>query len=408
MSLHLTHLRIADGASDTIIDDGTLVIDGPMLTYAGSSHSAPAPAPGDSVIDGTGRTALPGLINCHTHLTIDEMDLRSPRQYFPDGEAAGVLTAASRGRRTVQAGITTIRDCNAPGTAMMALRAAFERGEHDGPRIIASGPAITATGGHMNSISYEADGPDEVRRGVRLAIKSGADFIKLVAEASSGSGAFDRPNLQLDIDEMAAGVRVAHRQSKKVTAHAVTRYGVAAALDAGVDCIEHGYDLTSEILDRMTEAGTWLVPTLSVHGAYIAAGLDGGIPQDKLDVSRRILDRGLDSVGRAVRAGVNIACGSDAGSPRNPVWDLSMELELLVEAGFSPMKALQAATSRSAALIGLDGTGGIGHLRGDYRADILVVEGDPTLDVHAVRNVAAVFRDGRLVVDHITSLRHER
>src|SRR5262245_58844697 len=200
-----------------------LVVVGQRLEYVGAAREAPV---GEQVLDGGGRTVVPGLVNCHTHLTLDERDVVRPRRVPPDGELPEILRSVARGRRTVENGITTVRDCNAPTYATMALRQAFADGTLPCPRLFASGRRICMTGGHMHTMSFEADGADSVRRGVREQLKAGADFIKLVAEASSGSGAFDTPSLQLTVEEMAAAVEVAHRTGKRVTAHAVTRHGV--------------------------------------------------------------------------------------------------------------------------------------------------------------------------------------
>jgi imidazolonepropionase-like amidohydrolase len=394
--LIITNVRIVDGRGGEPIDDGMLVVRGQRLDYVGARREVPD---GEDMLDGGGRSVVPGLANCHTHLTVDERDVVRPRRAPADGEVAEILRSVARARRAVETGITTVRDCNAPTYATMALRQAFADRTLPGPRLFASGQAICMTGGHMHTMSYEADGADGVRRGVREQLKAGADFIKLVAEASSGSGAFDTPSLQLTVDEMSAAVEVAHRMGKRVTAHAVTRHGVSEALSAGVDSIEHGYDLTEPLIERMLSRGTWLVPTLSVHDAMLRRGHEIGISAERRASSERILARGLDSVGRAFQAGVKIACGSDAGSPLNPVWELVPELRLLCQAGLTPGQAIEAATHRAAELIGVDSDQGT--LEAGKRADLVLVDGDPLADIGALANVTAVVKDGALVVSRL-------
>lgn len=351
--------------------------------------------PGETVKDLGGLWLIPGLINCHAHIAIDDADLAIPRKHYRRGELLGLLEASVRGRRTLEAGITTVRDCNGPGLGVFALRTAFEEGLLPGPRIVASAQAICATGGHMHAISFEADGPDAVRRGVRQQIKAGADFIKLVAEASSSGGALERPALQLTIEEMAAGVDTAHRLGKRVTAHAVSALGVAGAVAAGVDCIEHGYGTSDETLDLMAESGVWLVPTLSVQKAILERGMEAGLDRALVERSRGYLERGLATVARAREKGVLIACGSDAGSPLNPMTDLVTELSLLVEAGFSEIEAITAATRKAAELIGIEDR--IGFIEPGKTADLAVLGRDPGRSIGAVRDVVLVMKGGEVV-----------
>lgn len=379
------------------MEAGAIAVEGDRLSYVGPARGAPASA--DTVHPASGLTALPGLINCHTHLVMDERDVRRPRKPYPDGEQLGLLQAAARGRRAIESGITTLRDCNAPGVGTFALRQAFDAGTLLGPRLFLSGMAICATGGHMHTFSYEADGPDAVRRGARAQLKAGADFIKLVAEASSSGGAFERPQVELSAAEMAAGVEAAHRLDRRVTAHALTRAGIAEALDAGVDCIEHGYDSTDELLARMRDRGVWLVPTLSVHDSIARLGGEVGWGPERRAASERIRAMALDTVRRARTLGVRVACGSDAGSPLNPVWELVRELELLVEGGYTPAEAISAATRQAAELIGVAGE--LGTLEVGKLADVVLVEGDPLTDVGALRRVRGVLKAGSFIVDRI-------
>jgi imidazolonepropionase-like amidohydrolase len=374
-------------------------VDGTAIAGVGDMGQ-PAPHASESVDIG-GQWLIPGLINSHTHITIDETDLATPRRYYPRGEIAGILDAVARGRRCLEAGITGLRDCNSPGTGGVALRDAFARSVVPGPRMWVSGRAITATGGHMHSISVEADGPDGVRTGVRAQIRDGADFIKLVAEAASSGGAFVRPSLQLTVEEMTAGVDAAHRLGRRVTVHAVSRHGVQGAVDAGADSIEHGYDIPDELLAIMAERGVWLVPTLSVHGAISTRGQDAGYSADRVESSRRILERALDTVRRALGAGVRIACGSDAGSPLNPVWELIPELALLTDAGMNTTDAIQAATSGSAALLGVASR--VGSVAAGMVADLVVVDRDPAANVGALNDVVAVLKDGVRVAGRLAN-----
>lgn len=199
----------------------------------------------------------------------------------------------------------------------------------------------------------------------------------------------------LGAEEMTAGVGVAHGSGKRVAAHAVSREGVRRSLEAGADSIEHGYDLTDELVAIMHARNTWLVPTLSVHGAIVHNGAGAGWSADRIRNSERVLATAVASAGRAFRAGVNVACGSDAGSPFNAVWEIVPELKLLCEAGLTPGQALQAATLRAAELIGAEQE--IGTLEAGKRADVVLVDGDPLRSVEALARIHAVVKDGVIV-----------
>lgn len=390
MDLLLTNLTLIDGRGGDPVEDAAIAVQDGRVAYAGRAADAPREAA--RVIDGGGRSAVPGLVNAHVHLALNESDLATPRRYHRDGEQLGLFQAAARARRALENGITTLRDCNAPGTGLLALRQAFAQRLLPGPRLFSCGCAICATGGHMHAISYQADTPDEVVRGVRAQAGAGADFIKLVADGTSTAGPAGAGLPRLSTEAMRAGVEAAHALGKRVSSHAVSREGVSASLNAGADCIEHGYDLPDDIVATMRERGTWLVPTLSVHGAIVRRGAAHGWAPERLRRSEEMLATALASVGRAFRAGVPVACGSDAGSPFNAVWELVSELQLLREAGLTPGQALEAATRRAAEAIGAGAD--FGTLQAGKRADVVLVQGDPLRDVAALGSVYAVVKDG--------------
>jgi imidazolonepropionase-like amidohydrolase len=200
---------------------------------------------------------------------------------------------------------------------------------------------------------------------------------------------------------MHAGVDAAHRLGRAVTAHAVSRLGVAGAVEAGVDSIEHGYQIDDATLSKMAERGTWLVPTLSVHDQIVRRGSDAGYGPDRVEQSRRIRAAAMENLGRALAAGVRIACGSDAGSPLNPVWELAPELTAMVDAGMSPTDAVRAATTGSATLLGKEDE--LGAIQPGATADLLIVDGDVAADIGSVDRVRVVIQGGVLVQDRSNS-----
>lgn len=390
LDLLVTNVTLVDGRDREPVENAVLGIQGARIEFAGRAADAPRRA--TRVLDGRGRTAIPGLINAHTHLALDESDVVAPRKYNRDGEYLGLLQAAGRARRALENGITTLRDCNAPGTGLLALRRGIADRLLPGPRLVCSGCAICATGGHMHAISWQADTPAQVVEGVHAQAAAGADFIKLVADGTSTAGPAGAALPGLSIEAMRAGVEAAHGLGKRVSSHAVSRDGVRASLAAGADCIEHGYDLPDDLVAAMRGQGTRLVPTLSVHGAIVRHGAAHGWAPERLKRSEEMLATALASVGRAFRAGVPVACGSDAGSPFNAVWEIVPELQLLREAGLRPAEVLQAATVRAAEAIGLGGE--LGTLEEGRIADVVLVEGDPLHDVAALGRVYAVVKDG--------------
>ena len=393
MDLLLRNLTLVDGRGGDPVADAVIAIAGGRIVHAGRASDGPRGAA--EVIDAGGHVAVPGLINAHVHLALDESDLRVPRLYMRDGEQLGILQAASRAHRALVNGVTTLRDCNAPGKGLLALRQAFGERLLPGPRLVCCGCAICATGGHMHAISIQADTPEEVAAGVQSQVEAGADFIKLVADGTSTAGPGGAQLPGLSVAALKAGVDAAHASGRRASAHAVSREGVRASLAAGADCIEHGYDLPEDLIAAMRAQGTRLVPTLSVHGAIVRHGPARGWPADRVKRSEEMLATALSSVGRAAKAGIPVACGSDAGSPFNAAWELVPELSLLCEAGLTPAGALACATVRAAEALALDQD--IGTLEAGKCADVVLVEGDPLRDIGALGRVRMVIRGGEVV-----------
>lgn len=396
MDLVLLHARLIGADGNVAFADGALGVEGSHLGFVGPSSSAPDPSPGGKVIDCRGMTALPGLINCHSHLAIDEVDLAGGTlRRYPRGEAWAMLASAARGRRCLEAGITTLRDCNAPSHATFGLRDAFDDWLLPGPRLLLNGMAICATGGHTHVISRQADGPDDVRKAVREQLRAGADFIKLMIEGGPEESGSALARQELGDEEIRTAVAAAHGFGRPITAHAVTPKCVGAVLDAGIDCVEHGTDASEEQLAQMARQQTWLVPTLAAFEAPIRNRDQPGMDPIRVRRAEAIVERGVRTVSRALKAGVRVACGSDGGSPGNPVWELVPELRLLMAAGMTPEQAISSATSVAASLCGLQDK--LGVLAAGQLADVLVVGADPLQDIGALEDVRMVLRDGRIV-----------
>jgi imidazolonepropionase-like amidohydrolase len=256
------------------------------------------------------------------------------------------------------------------------------------------------TGGHgWRLLGRQADGADELRKAVREQLRAGADVIKLVATGGVMTPGVDPRAAQLTLDELRAGVQEAHRARRRVAAHAMADEGIAWCLDAGIDTIEHGVFLTEALAARMAQQGTALVPTLIAPHAIVEGGVSGGIPEFAVKKSIALRDRHLESFRLALRSGVAIAAGTDAGTPLNPHGSIVPELALMVAAGMSPLEAVRSATSVAARVLGLDAE--TGCIAPGFAADLIAVDGDPSTDVKALGAIRLVIADGRTVVNRL-------
>ena len=368
-----------------VIEDGRIA----AIARAGSSRDESSET---RVIDGGSLTAIPGLINMHAHL--DSMcgpDFAIAARLAT--EAASALAAAHNAWLTVRSGVTTVRDLGNPFGVAIALRDSIERGLARGPRIVAAGKIICMTGGHAWFIGLESDGPHEIRKAVRENLKAGADCIKVIATGGVLSPGVEVGHAQLDEDELSVAVKEAHRAGRRVAAHAIGAAGVKNALRAGVDTIEHGCYLDAESIGLFQSGAATYVPTLSAP--YWLRMHADELPAYALRKTNEVYDAHRESFAAAVKAGVRIAAGTDAGTPFNQHDMFAHELLLMTELGMSPEEALLSATSRAAETLGLEKE--CGTLTPGLSADIALVDGDPRADVTSLGRVRMVFARGKPV-----------
>jgi len=386
--------RLLDVESGEMLTDVTVLVAGHTITEVN-----PARLPERTeVVDLGDVTLLPGLMDLHTHLAYDLGEGWVYRS-VTDTVADAALRGAHHSELTLMAGFTTVRDVGSDGFVDVALRHAIERGDVIGPRVIPASHAVTITGGHCDTTGFApgiaeesyrsgvADGPDEVIKAVRYQIKHGAQWIKICATA--GVLSFEGPvgAQQLSMEEMKAIVEEAARHGVKVAAHAHGPEGILAAVEAGVASIEHGSVLTDEILQRMKEKGTYLVPT-----TYLADAIDlDRLPPPIRAKAEWILPRARESVRKAIEAGIHIAYGTDAAV--YPHGLNARELNTLVQRGMTPLESLRTATVHAAALLEVDDRGVIaaGKL-----ADVIAVPGNPLEDITVTERVVFVMKDGRI------------
>jgi imidazolonepropionase-like amidohydrolase len=390
-----------DGASERVVRDVTILIRGGRIVEVGRDVVVP---PDAAVIDLSGWTVMPGLIDLHTHITGDPEDLMAPPgshlyNVYPE---YATLKGAVNARTTLLAGFTTIRDLGASGTTALALRDAIANGLVPGPRMITA-IGIATTGSHCDPTTglrpghvdadpmrtYVYDGPAAAAAAVRRAVRDGADVIKVCATAGVLSQTDEIGPAQVTPAELEAVVATARMLNRRVAAHAHGLDGVRNAVLAGVTTIEHGSVLDDDVIREMRERATWLVPTMMAYEGVVEMATAGRLPPGPTRKTFEIAPLVRDSHRRAFRAGVPVAFGTDAGvfeHGRN-----AREFVLMVDAGMTPAAALLAATGNAAAALGRDDRGIVAAGR---LADLVAVPGDPIADIAIMQEVGFVMKGG--------------
>lgn len=393
----LWNARVIDPGMGTIREHGTIAWENGVLTDV-SEARGDAP---DGAIDVGGRVVLPGLIDAHVHLLSDlerSPGFGPPPQLHgedPRPRELGYLLLAQSCAALLAAGITTIRDVGSYDDEAIVMRRAIELGLVPGPTVRTCGRIISATspGGKMFGTMYaEADGPWAMRRAVREQLRRGADYVKFMSTGARSVEREDPEPAQLTREEIAALIDEAHRLGLRVAAHAEGLEGTRLAIEEGVDTVEHGFSLHREprLLAMMAEQGQILVPTLTTFHDLAERFAPQWLPR-LVEQAKRQLDEAYATLGAARDAGVTLAMGFDSGPPGANLW----ELVRMAEGGLGSMGALAAATAGGASAIGLHERG---RLEAGAAADLVVVDGDPLVDVRVLlrpRRIWLVVRDGQ-------------
>ncbi|HET7294542.1 MAG TPA: amidohydrolase family protein [Vicinamibacteria bacterium] len=401
-----THVRCARLFDGQAVREGArvVVVRGGRIAEVGAGLAAP---PGAQVVDLADRILLPGLIDTHTHLALhpggyDEQILRET----PELRA---IHATVNARATLEAGITTVRDLGNEGAgfADVALRDAVQRGLVPGPRVLAAIQPVAATGSYgltgyspyhpPPAIAYEADGVAAVRRQVRTLLKQGADVIKVYVES------YEKRATRSDVlsgartwsaEELSALVDEAHAGGVKVAAHTYSDEGARAAVAAGADSIEHGLYVEEATFRLMAQKGVFYVPTLLVYEYWRDGKIFGPISPANRAKLQATVERHAAAFRAALRTPVKIAMGSDTFEMPGTNAE---ELQAMVREGMKPLDALRSATGLAADLLDLRDQ--VGAIQPGTAADLVAFDGDPLSDVAAMRRVAFVMKEGRIVVD---------
>ena len=375
--------------------DQTIIVTGDSISAIASTSSTPKQN-GDKEIDLRGMTVLPGLIDVHTHLTMDTNF--DPYHELSTSVAKSALIGARNARVTLEAGFTTVRNVGAAGYADVDLRDAINEGLIEGPHMQVSGPPLGITGGHCddNLLPFEfhqtadgvADGVEAVQHKVRETIKYGADLIKVCATGGVLSKGDDPQASQYTLEELKAIVADAHRLGRKVAAHAHGAQGILWATEAGIDSIEHGSYMNDEDIAAMRQHGNYFVPT-----AYLIDWMQqyGNLPAFYKQKMKDVSAVEKANAKRAIAAGVKVAMGTDAAV--YPHGLNAHELDVYVnQFGMTPLAALQTATLNAADL--MSWTNHIGSLEAGKWADIIAVNGDPLKDIRLLQHVKFVMKSG--------------
>jgi imidazolonepropionase-like amidohydrolase len=399
--------QLIDGDSDRAVSEVTIRVAGSTITAIEDGYTSPGT--GDTVIDMTGQTVMPGLMDMHVHLT-GQYSARSNLNRFTLNEADYAFDSAMYAKRTLEAGFTVVRNLGDGFNVTVALRKAIDAGDVPGPKIFTAAKTISSTGGHGDPTNgwaahFGADptpkdgvvnSVDDARRAVRQRYKDGADWIKITATGGVLSVAKSGQNPQFTVEELTAIIDTAKDYGLRVAAHAHGTEGMRRAVIAGVASIEHGTYMTDEVMKLMKEHGTYYVPTV-MAGNWVAekAKIDGFFPELVRPKAAAIGPLIEDTFSRAYEAGVKIVFGTDTGV--SPHGDNAQEFALMVKGGMPPMEAIQSATSVAADFLEIGDTHG--RLEPGKQADIIAVPGNPLDDITLMQQVSFVMKGGAVYKD---------
>ena len=397
MSVGLVNCILVDGTGAEPMDDAAIVVEGQRIVACGPRRSV-LPASPERLIDLQGMAACPGLINLHVHYGLVLPGALRAR-YQDESVAALAYRMVANAREALHAGVTTTRSVGERHGVDFGLRAAISSGQTPGPRMFTAGAALAVTGGHgVHHLgpSVEADGPYGFRKAARHQLELGADHIKIMISGGI-SGEFESiGSSQMARDEMDAVVQVAHNAGKSVCAHSGGAHAMREAIEAGVDCLEHGYLLDDDVAALMVEHGTFLVPTICVSRAddYMRRI---GASEWEARKSAEANERHWQSLQTAIQHGVKIGMGTDMlpGEMNEGTVASYREMEFMAEAGLSPLRVLTAATKTGAEV--LRASEQFGTLEPGKAADIVACDGNPAQDVRALRGIRFVMQEGRVV-----------
>jgi imidazolonepropionase-like amidohydrolase len=405
--------RLFDATSDDIHENVVIVVEGERIRAIEPATSAQIPA-GANVIDLSKATVLPGLIDCHTHLGA-RADRYYPINAFKTTPFKQAFNAEKNARTTLLAGFTTVRDVGSSPFMAVDLRDYINEGFIIGPRVVASGPGISITGGHgdLNNYSPEthvtlfpeernyqiADGPDQLRHVVRAQVKYGVDVIKILATGGVLSKGDSPGAEQFSFDELKVAADEAHKAGRKIAAHAHGTRGIKDSILAGIDSIEHASLADDEDIRLAKEHGTYFVMDIYNDDYLLGAAIQFGLEPENIEKEKMVGQAQRQAFSKAVKAGVKMAFGTDAGV--YPHGDNAKQFATMVLYGMTPSQAIRSATQNAADLIGRSKD--VGTIEPGKYADIIAVDGDPLFDVKRLQYVGFVMKGGVVYKDNLAN-----
>ena len=388
---------IVDLAGKAPIENAVIVVEGDRIAAIGAADKVNIPEDAEQ-IDAKGTWLIPGLMNMHVHLGL-VLPGKMKAELQGESEAALALRMAANARDSLQAGVTTIRLTGDRGHADLDLMRAINKGQVDGPRIFSAGEELSITAGHGSKLPGKTnyDGPDELVKAARTQISAGATWLKILISGGIATDGGGLAEALMTPEEIRAVIDAGHRFGVKVTAHSGSPAATSVAVDAGLDCVEHGYFLDRPTLKKMKEHGTWLVPTIVVTAPATQPFFEKiGSPPWYLERRNSAGKAHWRALEMAIEEGVNIALGTDQmpAEPNDGTTATAREAQYYVEAGMTPLQALRSATIETARL--LEAEDEIGSLEAGKYADIVAVDRDPTVDIKALRNILLVMKGGKV------------